>query len=449
MPPHSLRLRRSLDSNKNILIGTIVVSSVLGTLTIVGLYFLFRYCRQRRRNRRSMMNSAEEAWKKQHVAGAWSIDSSEPVSELQGTETTSEPYMHSEPPNIRHNDRFLPGYTQTSAYVAVRSASPPPRPARSDSPTLPLLVVHHNRSVSMPPPRPPRPDDMISPLTPRDIAEIPDHLLYNSDSITSRGGEEYRPYSLPAKSPIHRPEVHPPPESHPLPQPPYDSPIDLWYQPPSPPPKSDRRPARIRSINRKVSIVRKPVPIHYLLSAPKYGGLGGLGGLRRSDTGYSSHYSDASNLERADSVASMAGRHTWAPQSAIDSLATYSEISDSTPFDKTEGLERNLSRRDFASARLSNVVEKEDANEAAKLEGDSEVPDLESDTTSNAGSSDRDTLEVEKKVGEESRVNTPDPIPAPLRIIKKGHELEVPTLKLPMPMSFEERREMGKIYAVR
>lgn len=191
-----------------------------------------------------------------------------------------------------------------------------------------------------------------------------------------------------------------------------------------------------------MSIVRKPVPIHLLLSGPRYGGLGGLGGLRRSDTGYSSHYSDASNLERADSVASVVGRHTWAPQSAIDSLAAYSEISALTPFDKTEGLERNLSRRDFASARLSNDVEKEDANGA-------EVPDLEPDTTSNAGSSDRDTLEVEKKVGEESRVNTPDPIPAPLRIIKKGNELEVPMLKLPSPMSFEERREMGRIYAVR
>ncbi|KAL5352063.1 hypothetical protein ACLOAV_002006 [Pseudogymnoascus australis] len=411
MSPHSLRLRRSLDSNTKFLIGTIVVSSILGIFTIVGLYFLFRYCRQRRRNRRSMMNSAEEAWKKQHVAGAWSIGSSEPVSEFQGTETTSESDRHSEPPSIRRNDRFL--------------------------------------SVSMPPPRPPRPDDMISPLTPRDIADIPDHLLYSNNSITSRGGEEYRPYSLPSKFPIHRPEVHPPPESHPLPQPPYDSPIDLWYQPPTPPPKSNKRVPRVRSINRKVSIVRKPVPIHFLLSGPRYGGLGGLGGLRRSDTGYSSHYSDASNLERADSVASVAGGHTWAPQSAIDSLAAYSEISALTPFDKTEGVERNLSRRDFASARLSNVVEKEDANEAEKLEGDVEVPDLESDTTSNAGSSDRDTLEVEKKVGEESRVDTPDPIPAPLRIIKKGNELEVPMLKLPTPMSFEERREMGRIYTVR
>lgn len=443
MSPHSLRLRRGLDSNTKFLIGTIVVSSILGILTIVGLYFLVRYFRQRRRNRRSMMNSAEEAWKKQHVAGAWSIDSSEPVSEFQGTETTSESDRHSEPPSIRRNDRFLLGYTQRSAYVAVRLASPPPPPPqRPDSSTLPLLVVHHNRSVSMPPPRPPRPDNMISPLTPRDIADIPDHLLYSNDSITSRGGEEYRSYSLPTKSPIHRPKVQPPPESHPLPQPPYDSPIDLWYQPPTPPPKSNKRVARVRSINRKVSIVRKPVPIHLLLSGPRYGGLGGLGGLRRSDTGYSSHYSDASNLERADSVASVVGRHTWAPQSAIDSLAAYSEISALTPFDKTEGLERNLSRRDFASARLSNDVEKEDANGA-------EVPDLEPDTTSNAGSSDRDTLEVEKKVGEESRVNTPDPIPAPLRIIKKGNELEVPMLKLPSPMSFEERREMGRIYAVR
>lgn len=92
-------------------------------------------------------------------------------------------------------------------------------------------------------------------------------------------------------------------------------------------------------------------------------------------------------------------------------------------------------------------MEKEDAREAAKLMGEAEVPDLESDTTSNDGTSDRDTLELENKEG--SRVNTPDPIPAPLRIIKKGHELEVPMLKLPMPMSFEERREMGRIYAVR
>lgn len=145
----------------------------------------------------------------------------------------------------------------------------------------------------------------------------------------------------------------------------------------------------------------------------------------------------------------MAGRHTWSPHSALDSLAAYSEISASTPFDKKEGLERNLTRRGFISARLSHVVEKEDSREAAKLMGEAEVPDLESDTASNAGSSDRDTLEVENKAGEESRVNTPDPIPAPLRIIKKGHELEVPMLKLPMPMSFEERREMGRIYAVR
>ena len=143
MSPHSLRLRRSLDSNTKFLIGTIVVSSILGIFTIVGLYFLFRYCRQRRRNRRSMMNSAEEAWKKQHVAGAWSIDSSEPVSEFQGTETTSESDRHSEPPSIRRNDRFLPGYTQRSAYVAVRSASPPPPPPqRPDSPTLPLLTMY-------------------------------------------------------------------------------------------------------------------------------------------------------------------------------------------------------------------------------------------------------------------------------------------------------------------
>lgn len=148
-------------------------------------------------------------------------------------------------------------------------------------------------------------------------------------------------------------------------------------------------------------------------------------------------------------MASTAGRHTWAPQSAIDSLAAYSEISASTPFDKTEGLERNLTRRDYSGARLSNAVEKDDANHAAKLESDAEVPELESDTTSNAGSLDRDTLEVEKKAEEEPRVNTPDPIPAPLRIIKKGNELEVPVLKLPMPMSFEERREMRRIYAVR
>ena len=194
----------------------------------------------------------------------------------------------------------------------------------------------------MPPPRPHRPDDMISPLTPQDTSEIPDNLLYSS--IASRGGEQYRPYSLQAKPLVHRPEVHPPPESHPLPQPPYDSPIGLWSQTPTPPPKSERRVSRVRSINRKVSVVRKPVPIHFLLSQPKYGGLGGLSGLRRSDTGYSSHYSDASNLERAESVASTAGRHTWAPQSAIDSLAAYSEISASTPFDKKEGLERNLTR---------------------------------------------------------------------------------------------------------
>ena len=466
MSPHSLQLRRSLDSNTKFLIVTIVVSSVVGTLTIIGVYILFRYCRQRRRNRKSIRNSAEEAWKKQHVGGAWSIASSQPVSDLEYSERASESDRHSEPSSTRRNERFLTGYTQRSEYVAVRSASPPPAhlpgytqrsdyvvvrsasPQRPDSPTLPLMAVHHNRSVSMPPPRPPRPDDMISPLTPRDTSEIPDNLLYSNGSTTSRGGDQYRPYTLLAQSPIHRPDVHPPPESHPLPQPSYDFPISLWNQPPTPPPKSDRRVPRVRSINRKhsinrkVSIVRKPVPIHILLSAPRYGG---LGGLRRSDTGYSSHYSDTSNLERANSGAS--GRHTWSPQSAIDSLAAYTEISASTPFDKKEGLDRNLTRRDFTSARLSNVLEKEDAREAAKLMGEAEVPDLESDTTSNDGTSDRDTLELENKEG--SRVNTPDPIPAPLRIIKKGHELEVPMLKLPMPMSFEERREMGRIYAVR
>lgn len=108
-----------------------------------------------------------------------------------------------------------------------------------------------------------------------------------------------------------------------------------------------------------------------------------------------------------------------------------------------------MTRRGFMSARLSNVVEREDVREAARLMGEAEVPDLESDTTSNEGTSDRDTLEAEKRAGERSRVNTPDPIPAPLRIIKKGYELDVPMLKLPMPMSFEERREMGRIYAVR
>lgn len=440
MSPYSLQLRRSLDSNTKFLIGTIVLSSVLGTLTIVGLYFLFRYCRQRRRNHRSMMNSAEEAWKKQHTAGAWSINS-QPVSELEGAYATSELDGPSDSSSTRRNDRFLLGYTQRSNYVAVRSASPPPA-QRPDSPTLPV-VLQHNRSVSMPPPRPQRPDDMVSPLTPRDISEVPDHLLYSNGSITSRGGGQYRPYSLPAQSPIHRPEVHPPPESHPLPQPPYDSPIDLWYQPPTPPPKSDRRVARIRSINRKVSIVRKPVPIHVLLSQPRYGGLGGLSGLRRSDTGYSSHYSDASSLGRADSGASMAGRHTWAPQSAM----AYSEISAATPFDKNESLERSLTRRDYSNLRLSNVIEGEDTIEVTKA-GDSvaDVPELESDTASNGEASDRDTFEEGK---EGSRINTIDPIPAPLRIIKKSHEIEVPVLRLPMPMSFEERREMRRIYAVR
>ncbi|KFX96444.1 hypothetical protein O988_05295 [Pseudogymnoascus sp. VKM F-3808] len=388
------------------------------------------------------MNDAEEAWKKQHVAGAWSVDSSQLASELEPTETTQESESHSE---VQRNDGFLPTYTQGSAYVAVRSASPPPA-QRGDSPTLPLLVLPHNRSVSMPPPRPARPDDMISPITPHEVSEIPNHLLYSSGSITSRGGEPYRPYSLPANPLVQIPQVHPPPESHPLPQPPYDSPIDLWNQPPTPPPKSDRRPSRIHSINRKVSIVRKPVPIHFLLSAPKYGGLGGLGDLRRSDTGYSSHYSTTSNLGRADSGASMAGRHTWAPQSA----AAYSDISASTPFDTNGGLERNLTLRGFSAAQLPNVVEKEDTSEAVKFEdGAVEVPELESDTTSNEGTSDRDTLEVETKDGEEARANTPDPIPAPLRIIKKGNEIDVPMLKLPMPKSFEERREMGRIYTVR
>lgn len=194
-----------------------------------------------------------------------------------------------------------------------------------------------------------------------------------------------------------------------------------------------------------MSIVRKPVPIHFLLSSPKYGGLGGLGDLRRSDTGYSSHYSITSNLGRADSGASMAGRHTWAPQSA----AAYSDISASTPFDTKGGLERNLTLRGFSAAQLPNVVEKEDTVEAARCEdGAVEVPELESDTTSNEGTSDRDTLEVETKDGEEARANTPDPIPAPLRIIKKGNEIDVPMLKLPMPKSFEERREMGRIYTV-
>ncbi|KFX88608.1 hypothetical protein V490_07528 [Pseudogymnoascus sp. VKM F-3557] len=388
------------------------------------------------------MNDAEEAWKKQHVAGAWSMDSSHLASELEPTQTTQESESRSE---VQRNDGFLPTYTQGSAYIAVRSASPPPA-QRGDSPTLPLLVLPHNRSVSMPPPRPARPDDMISPITPHEVSEIPNHLLYSSGSITSRGGEPYRPYSLPANPLVQIPQVHPPPESHPLPQPPYDSPIDLWNQPPTPPPKSDRRPSRIHSINRKVSIVRKPVPIHFLLSAPKYGGLGGLGDLRRSDTGYSSHYSTNSNLGRADSGASMAGRHTWAPQSA----AAYSDISASTPFDTNGGLERNLTLRGFSAAQLPNVVEKEDTIEAARCEdGAVDVPELESDTTSNEGTSDRDTLEVETKDGEEARANTPDPIPAPLRIIKKGNEIDVPMLKLPMPKSFEERREMGRIYTVR
>ncbi|KFY61056.1 hypothetical protein V497_03182 [Pseudogymnoascus sp. VKM F-4516 (FW-969)] len=388
------------------------------------------------------MNDAEEAWKKQHVAGAWSMDSSQLASELEPTQTTQESESRSE---VQRNDGFLPTYTQGSAYIAVRSASPPPA-QRGDSPTLPLLVLPHNRSVSMPPPRPARPDDMISPITPHEVSEIPNHLLYSSGSITSRGGEPYRPYSLPANPLVQIPQVHPPPEFHPLPQPPYDSPIDLWNQPPTPPPKSNRRPSRIHSINRKVSIVRKPVPIHFLLSAPKYGGLGGLGDLRRSDTGYSSHYSTNSNLGRADSGASMAGRHTWAPQSA----AAYSDISASTPFDTNGGLERNLTLRGFSAAQLPNVVEKEDTIEAARCEdGAVDVPELESDTTSNEGTSDRDTLEVETKDGEEARANTPDPIPAPLRIIKKGNEIDVPMLKLPMPKSFEERREMGRIYTVR
>lgn len=141
----------------------------------------------------------------------------------------------------------------------------------------------------------------------------------------------------------------------------------------------------------------------------------------------------------------MAGRHTWAPQSA----AAYSDISASTPFDTNGGLERNLTLRGFSAAQLPNVVEKEDTIEAAKCEdGAAEVPELESDTTSNEGTSDRDTLEVETKDGDEARANTPDPIPAPLRIIKKGNEIDVPMLKLPMPKSFEERREMGRIYTV-
>ncbi|KFY21726.1 hypothetical protein V493_07175 [Pseudogymnoascus sp. VKM F-4281 (FW-2241)] len=498
---------------------------------MIGLYFLVRYCNQRRRDRRDMMNRAEEAWQKQHTGGAWSIDS----SQLECAETQRLPayyqsgYVAVRSTSQQHADYAAVSTSQHADYATVSTSqhtdTSEHKPQRSvasqhgddselttrvasehtkaqpsdgflshyvaaqrpDSPTLPL---HHSRSVSMPPPRPHRPDDMISPLTP------------------DYSGEQYQPYhSLPSRFPTYRPEVRPrrlddiisplsysltaksevrpPPESHPLPQPPYDSAIDLWYQPPTPPPKSDRRVSRIRSI------VRKPVPIHFLLSGPKYGGLGGLSDLRRSDTGYSSHYSDASNLERADSVASM-GRHTWAPQSA----AAYSEISSSTPFDKNEGLgrnltrreqlshvavkhdgayskdeglERKLSRRDFMSARLSNVAAKHEVssskNEALernltrrdfmrarlsnvvedasllKYDGNAEVPDLESDTsdtTSDADSSER----------RESRENTPDPIPAPLRIIKKSYENEVPVLKFPMPMSFEERREMGRIYAV-
>ncbi|KFY35648.1 hypothetical protein V494_05735 [Pseudogymnoascus sp. VKM F-4513 (FW-928)] len=474
MAPYSLHLRRSLDSHTKILIIAIVVSSVVGTLTIIGLYYLFRYCRQRRRKHKSVRNSAEEAWQKQHVYGAWSVSShnSQPVSEYAVVEAPSDLDGHSDPSNTQRNNQFLSGYTQRSNYVAVRSASPPPyqppvqpvpllpaqqpvrpvSPPLADSPTLPLLVVQHNRSVSMPPPRPPRPDSMISPLTPGDIADVPDHLLYSNDSITSRGGEPYRPYSLPTNSPTHIPQMLPPPESHPFPQPPYDSPIDLWMQPPTPPPRSNKRVSRARAVNRKVSIVRKPVPIpvHMLLSQPKCGGLAGLSGLRRSDTGYSSHYSDASSIGRADSNASMGGRHTWAPQSAL----AYAEISASTPFDKTDSLERTLTRREHSRLRLSNVVEKDDTNEASKVVGNdgeeqddtsaskggenaAEVPELESDRASSGDEG--------KK---ESRSNTPDPTPAPLRIIKRRHEMEVPVLQLPRPKSFEERREMGRIYAV-
>lgn len=226
--------------------------------------------------------------------------------------------------------------------------------------------------------------------------------------------------------------------------------------PPTPPLRNPRRAPGQFALTRKpttLCVVQKPTAQQPVQIPNTFLQASNVDSLKRSDTGYSSHYGDSPDVSRRGSrrepetmIDEQDGWRYSVP--GIDPAVLYGDIMASSPFARDEAWETRQECVGILTAaakrkRVGNATAAHNfpnVNPVRQIRGQEEVDSRRTET------------KVEVESGMERRnqvdIDTLVSLPPPLRVVKRGKTIEVPVLRFPRPLSLEQRRGRGRTYAV-
>jgi len=202
--------------------------------------------------------------------------------------------------------------------------------------------------------------------------------------------------------------------------------------------------------------VRKPTAQQALQSPSTFVQASKADGVRRSDTGYSSHYGDSRDVSRRASrrepETTIDEEDDWkSPVPGIDPTVLYGDIMASSPFAR-EWPHKARETRQQCVGILTAAAKRKRAGNATAAHNYQDRNPIEQTVGQEGVGAGTTARQGEIESGMERRrqvdIDALVPLPPPLRIVRRGKVIEVPVLKFPRPLSWEQRRGRGRMYAV-